>query len=89
MVSCEDIAEYMKKVADEHGFFEKTKWTLICSHFGKEILITTEMVKFYLEKGLKITRIYELIEFYPKKCFENLGNRICDARRQRDCDPAH
>ena len=48
------------------------------------MLLTSEMEKFYLEKGLKITKIYEFIEFHPQKCFEDLGNRICDARRLGD-----
>ena len=79
MVSREDFGEYMKKVADEHGLLKKPKRTLICCHFRKKILITTKMTKFYLEKGLKITRIYEFVEFHPEKCFEDLGNTICDA----------
>ena len=84
MVSHEDIGEYMRGVAEKHGLPKKPKRTLICSHFGKEVLITLEMGKFYLEKVLKITRIYEFIEFHPQICFKNLANRICDARRQRD-----
>ena len=84
MVSHEDVEEYMRDVAEKHEFLKKPKRTLICSHFGKEVLITSEMGKFYLEKGLKITRIYEFIEFHPPKCFEDLGSRICDARRLGD-----
>ena len=84
MISLEDIGKYMRGVAEKHGFLKKHKKALICSHFGKEVLITSEMGKFYLEKGLKITRIYEFIEFHPQKCFEDLGNRICDARQQGD-----
>ena len=48
------------------------------------MLITSEMGKFYLEKGLKITRNYEFIEFHPQKCFKDLGNKICDARQLGD-----
>ena len=84
MVSLEDIGDYMRGVAEKHGFLKKPKRALICSHFGKEVLITSEMGKFYLEKGLKITKIYEFIEFHPQKCFEDLGNGICDARRLGD-----
>ena len=29
------------------------------------------MTEFYLNLGLKIKRIYEFIEFYPKNCFKN------------------
>ena len=87
MVSREDIGDYMRGVAEKHGFLKKPKRALICSHFGKEVLITSEMGKFYLEKGLKITKIYEFIEFHPQKCFEALRNRICDARRLGDLNP--
>ena len=66
MVSHEDIGDYMRGVAEKHGCLKKPKRALICSHFGKEVLITSEMGKFYLEKGLKITRIYRIS---PPKMF--------------------
>ena len=44
------------------------------------------MAKYYLEKGLKITRIYEFIQFHPEKCFEKLANEISDNRRATDID---
>ena len=36
MVSREDIGDYMRGVAEKHGFLKKPKRALICSHFGKE-----------------------------------------------------
>jgi|GEM_PF-4774455 len=66
----------MQKLAEEGGYLKKPTKYLISSHFGKEILINTNMAKFYLEMGLEITKIYEFIEFYPYKCFEDLGNRL-------------
>ena len=44
------------------------------------------MAKFYLNLGLKITRIYEFIEFHPQKCFETLANKIINSRREADLD---
>ena len=82
MVSREDIGDYMRGVAEKHGFLKKPKRALICSHFGKESPQKWENSIF--EKELKITKIYEFIEFHPQKCFEDLGNRICDARRHGD-----
>ena len=74
----------MRGVVEKHGFLKKPKRAIICSQFGKEVLITSEMGKFFLKKGLKITKIYEFIEFHSQKCFEDLDNRICDARRLGD-----
>ena len=44
------------------------------------------MVEFYLNLGLKITRIYEFIEFHPRKCFETLANEIVNFRKEADLD---
>ena len=86
MVSRDDIGEYMRNVAEEHKLLEKPQKYLISSYFGKEILINTEMAKFYMELGLKITKIKEFIEFCPQKCFSKLANNIVDSRRSADVD---
>ena len=44
------------------------------------------MAEFYLNLGLKITRIYKFIQFYPQKCFETLANEIVNSRREADLD---
>ena len=76
----------MQKVAEQHDLLKKSKKYLISSYFEKEILINTEMAEFYLNLGLKITRIYEFIQFHPQKCFETLANEIVNSRREADLD---
>ena len=44
------------------------------------------MAEFYLNLGLKITRIYKFIEFHPQKCFETLTKDIVNSRREADLD---
>ena len=85
-ISREDIGVYMQKVAEQHDLLKKPKKYLISSYFGKEILINTEMAKFYLNLGLKITRIYEFIQFHAQKCFQTLANEIVNSRREADLD---
>ena len=68
------------------NLLKKPKKYLISSYFEKEILINTEMAEFYLNLGLKITRIYEFIQFHPQKCFEKLANEIVNSRREADLD---
>ena len=87
-VSRDDIGEYMRNVAEDHGLLKKIIKYLISSYFGKEILINTEMEKFYLEMGLEITKIKEFIEFYPQKCFAKLADEIVNSRRATDTDPS-
>ena len=85
-VSREDIGKSMAKIAEEHRFLKKPKRALISSHFCVKILVNTDMAKYYLEKGLKITRIYKFIQFHLEKCFEKLANEISDNRRAADID---
>ena len=68
-ISRDDIGECMRDVAEEHGLPKNPKKYLISIHFGKEILINTEMAKIYLEMGLEIIKIKKFIEFFPLKCF--------------------
>ena len=76
----------MQKIAEEQGFLKKPRKYLISSYFGEEILINTRMAKFYLELGLKITRIQEFIQFFPMKCFVELSQEMVQNRRLGDID---
>ena len=44
------------------------------------------MAEFYLNLGLKISRIYEFIEFHSQKCFKTLANEIVNSRKKADLD---
>ena len=52
-IKFDDIGEYMQKFHVENNikFVEGNK--LIGSYFGKEILLYTPLLKWYLQKGLK------------------------------------
>ena len=82
-----DVGKYMQKIAEEQGFLKKPRKYLSSSYFGEDILINTRMAKFYLELGLKITRIQELIQFFSSKCFDELSQEIVRNRRLGDIDP--
>ena len=60
----------MQKIA-EQGFLKETRKYFISSYFEEEILIDTRMAKFYLELGLKITRIQKFIQFFPCSVLTN------------------
>ena len=59
---------------------------LISSYFAERILLTTPLVKWYLDHGLEITKIYEFIEYAPEKTFEKFGLDVSNARRLGDSD---
>ena len=87
VVSRDDPSPYMKEVAEENDYLKKPRKTLISSYFGTNHFVSSNMLKFYLEMGLVVTRIYEFIEFYPQACFKELAEEIVETRRKGDRDP--
>ncbi|XP_066264599.1 uncharacterized protein [Branchiostoma lanceolatum] len=85
-ISIDDIGPFMKQYAETHHIMSKPRRSLIGSMFGKKILLATPLLKWYLEKGLEVTHVYQVLEYVPKKCFEPFGNKVSDARRAGDKD---
>ncbi|KAJ8021643.1 hypothetical protein HOLleu_38905 [Holothuria leucospilota] len=67
---------------------QKPRRSLIGSMFGQKILLITPIVKWYLNHGLQVTRIYQVIEYSPESCFRVFGEAVSNARRAGDSDPS-
>ena len=87
IVSKEDIGPHMRDFSDENGLMSQPRRTLIGSLRGDKIMLITPLVKWYLDHGLQITKVYEVIEYQPKSCFTEFGKKVVDARRAGDVDP--
>jgi len=88
MVSRDDIGEHMREYAERNNVFKKPRRILIGSYFGEKILLITPLVKWYLDHGLNVTKVYEFIEYYPSKCFEQFGLNVSEARHTCDSGPS-
>ncbi|KXJ10780.1 hypothetical protein AC249_AIPGENE21810, partial [Exaiptasia diaphana] len=86
-ISRDDIGEFMREFAEEEDM-PRPRRSLIGSYFGKKILLATPILKWYLEHGLVVTHIYQVVEYTPKGCFKPFGEAVSDARRAGDADPA-
>ena len=87
-ISRDDIGEYMQSYAEENKIMAQPRRSLIGSLKGEKILLATPLLKWYLEHGLKVTKVYQVIEFTPKPCFKPFGDAVSDARRAGDADPS-
>lgn len=87
-ISIDDIGDHMRSYAEENGYMRKPRRNLINSYWGQKILLTTPIVQWYLKNGLVVTRIYQVIEMKPKKCFTSIVEEITQKRRAADNDPA-
>ena len=50
-VSLEDVGPHTKQLCERYGYLKKPQRTLITSFFGKQMLLTTSQIKWYLDHG--------------------------------------
>ena len=77
----------MEKFAVDNNLLSKPQKMLIRSYFADKILLITPLLKWYINHGLEVTKIYEVVQYLPVKCFENFGLQVSEARRSGDSDP--
>ena len=71
----------------ENGFSKQPRRSLVGAMRAQKHLIISPMAKWYLENNIEITKIYETIEFCPKRPFEKFAKKVVEFRRQGDVNP--
>ena len=87
-ISRQHLSDHMREFAEETGTLKRPQRMLIGSLFGEKILLLSTLAQWYLKHGLRITRVYQLVEYSPQKCFKPFGESVSNARRKGDLDPA-
>ena len=83
-VSRDDIGDHMKAYAEEKGIMSQPRKSLVGNMYWEKIMIITPLLKWYLIKGLVVTRIYQVVEYSPAKCFQTFGEAVSDARWKKE-----
>ena len=52
----------MKAYAEEHGIMAQPRCSLIGSMKGDKFLLATPLLKWYLEHGLEVTKVHQVIK---------------------------
>ena len=60
---------------------------MIGSFIGKNIFLATPLLRWYLEHGLVVDKIYEVVEYVPERCFQGFIDTVSENRRNGDLDP--
>ena len=76
-----DIGTYMLNYLENSKQKFSERRSLIGSMFGEKILLITPLLKWYMEHGLVVTCVYQVIQFNPKDCFRAFGDQVSDDRR--------
>ena len=55
--------------------------------FGENIVISTPLMKKYIEMGLAIDDIEWILDYQRSTCLECFGDEVINARQKSDLDP--
>ena len=86
-VSRTDVGDTMKAFVDAAGTLKTPRRALVGSYVGKNVLIITPLLRWYLKKGLVLENVYEVVQYVPAECFAKFGEAVSNARRAGDADP--
>ena len=64
-ISRDDIGDFMQTNAEEHNIMAQPRRSLVGSMKGEKILLATTLLKWYLEHGLEVTKVHQVVEFTP------------------------
>ena len=73
---------------DKYYYLQKDRRLLIGGMKARKILLATPILKWYISHGMKVTNVYQVVEFTPKRCFKSFEEEVTAARRVGDTDPA-
>ena len=51
------------------------------------MLIATPLLRRYLNHGMTVTKVYQVVEFQSQRCFQDFVSEVSDARRLGDDAP--
>ena len=80
------IGSHMQTHIKKFDLSKKPRRLLVGGMKVRQILLATPLLKWYLNHGLEVTKIYHVIEFKPQRCFHQFIQDVSDARRQCDSD---
>ena len=82
----DDIGEHMRAFAEEHGLLKRPADVLLNSYFAKKILLASPLLQWLLQKGLRVTKVYTVVQYKSSQCFRQFGEEVMNARRAGDTD---
>jgi hypothetical protein len=87
-VPFEIIGEHMQDHVRRFNLSEKPRRLLVGGMRARQLLIATPLLKWYLEHGLIVSKVYQVVEYKPQACFREFVRDVSDARRLGDSDPS-
>jgi hypothetical protein len=81
------IGKHMQDHIRECGLSQKPRRLLVGGMKARKILLATPLLRWYMEHGMQITRVYQAVESRSQSCFNEFADEVSDARRNGDKHP--
>lgn len=66
---------------------EKPRRLMVDGMRARQMVIATPLLKWYLEHGMVVTNVYQVVEFTHQRCFRDFVRDVSDKRRLGDANP--
>lgn len=83
----ESLGDFSQETVKKLNLSEAPRRLLVEEVCARKILLASLLLKWYLEYGLIVSRVYQVIELTPIACFSDFTNEANNARRRGDRDP--
>ena len=71
-VPLESYGKHMQRYVEEMGMGKTPRVLLVGGMSAQEILIATPLLRWYLQHGIVVTKIHQVVEYQQKRCFKGL-----------------
>ena len=85
-VDFEAVGDHMQHYVHKHDLSTKPRHLLVVGVKAECLLVSSPPLKWYIEHGLLVTKIYQVVEFSRLSCFKDFVDNVTNDRRQGDVD---
>jgi G:T-mismatch repair DNA endonuclease (very short patch repair protein) len=85
-LSREHLSDHMRQFAEDNDHLLRPQRCLIGSMKGEKILLLSDLLRWYMEHGLVVTKVYQVVEYETRPIFKNFSKSVSDTRRLGDVD---
>ena len=72
---------HMQKYASRMQLGKKPRTLLVGGMRAKQILLATPLLKLYLDRGIEVTKVYQVVEYQKSRCFAGFADAVSNSRR--------
>ena len=83
-----EFGDFMQAHVRQYRLSERPRRLLVGGLSASRILLSSELLRWYLNHGLAVTKLYQVVEYVPVRCFRSFVREVTEARRAGDADPS-